>query len=288
MEPGIYTGMSNEAYHADRTAVSSTWLKTINAKTPYHLRCLLDSPRTDPSEALVQGSAVDCLIFEPELWDDQFIVAPELNLRTNDGRATMAKLKARAVKQGKMVIKQKGHSEALETAKAIRLNPRMADVLKRGLAQQVFVWRDPVTGLLCKCRTDWYDEEDGMIYDLKTAVSAAPDDFSKAIHNFRYHVQAAFYSDGVRACGKPVRGWVFAVQEKPDNKIIKVADPKIMAFYRLDEEDMEAGQDDYTSGLSAINFCMVNDEWEGYTNEVQTISRPGWARRSNIDKVDTL
>lgn len=286
---GIYTGIPNEAYHADRTAISSTWLKIVDSLTPYHLRSWLDSPPAAPTPVLVMGAAIDCLIFEPELWSKQFIVAPEINRRTNAGKEQWASLVARAKKHSKQIINNKDHSEALETAKAVRLNPVMADLLRRkGAAQQVIVWRDPVTGLLCKCKSDWYAEETATLYDLKTMRFASPDEFSKALHNYSYHIQAAFYTDGYRAAGLPVKRFVFGVMEKPDGRHTFKADPRLMAWYEPTPEEMEAGQDSYSSSLSAINFCMINDEWSGYTDNVMPIQRPGWARRTDMDKVTSL
>lgn len=289
MKEGIFTGIPNEEYHADRTAISSTWLKVVDKQTPYHLRSYLDSPPAAPSDALVMGSAVDCLVFEPELWDRRFIVAPEINRRTNAGKELWASLLNDAVQSKREVVNHKMHAEALVTAEAIRRNPVMADYLRRDcVSQQVIVWRDPVTGLLCKCKSDLYLADDGTLLDLKTARNAAPDEFAKAIANFGYHIQAAFYTDGYITAGLPVSRFVFGVMEKPDNRNTHEASPNLMAFYELDPADMKAGQDSYTSSLSAINFCMINDEWSGYTDHVMPIRRPPWARKHNVEQVTAL
>lgn len=284
MENGMHLGIANETYHADRNACSSTWLKLVDKQTPYHLRSYLDSPpATEPSPALVMGSLVDCLIFEPEEFSKQFIIAPEWNLRTKADRAEKQLLLGKCKRRGKTLVTHKQNAEALETAKAVRMNPVMADILKRGVAQPTFLWTDPITGMQCKCKLDWYDEEDGVIYDLKTAADASSAAFSKAIANFGYHIQAAFYSDGVRACGFPVRKFVFGVMEKPDGRNTHVADPRLMAFYELEQEDEDAGRDSYNSSIAAISFCKMNDEWAGYTNRIVPITRPAWAKRTDIE-----
>lgn len=286
LENGIQEGVPNAAYHADRKCVSSTWLKKIQ-KTPFHLRLHLDTPPPDVTPpALLMGSAVDTLVFEPELFKKEFIIMPELNLRTKDGRSERDRLIAKCVKTNQMLIKNSDHFIALQTAKAVRMNPVMARILQRGKTQQTFIWDDPVTELKCKCRTDWYDEEDATIYDLKTAADASPEKFSKAIADFGYHIQAAFYSDGVRACNKPVERFVFCVQEKAAAG--ETPNSELMAFYELSADDMQAGIDSYTSGLAAINFCMMTGEWTGYTNQILPISRPVWARKSDVEMVTSL
>lgn len=282
---GIHRGLSNEEYHADRSALSSTALKLIDKKTPYHLRSYLDSPPAEPTPALRMGAAVDCLTFEPELFDKQFVVAPKsLNRRTKEGKETWAKLQA----DKRTLLTDAEHQEALGTAKAIRSNPVWVDLSHTGEAQLSFVWRDPVTGLLCKCRPDWYDEETQTVIDLKTARDADPEKFSKAVADYGYHIQAAFYSDGIRACGKPVKRFIFGVIEKPDDRNTFEASPRLMAFYELSIEDIDAGRDSYVSSLAAVNFCMINDEWEGYTNSVIQITRPHWAKRYDVEEIEAL
>jgi hypothetical protein len=227
---------------------------------------------------------VDCLIFEPEEFDKQFIIAPDINKRTKAGREEWASLVKHAKANHVALVSNDAHKEALTTALAVRNNPVMADLMKRGVPQPVFMWDDPVYAMRCKCKLDWYDEESGTIFDLKTAIDASPYGFSKAIANFSYHIQAAFYIDGVRACGKPVQRFVFGVMEKPDKRNTFEADPRLMAFYELTDEDIEAGRDSYTSSMAAINFCMMNDEWAGYTNHVVPITRPNWAKRTDIER----
>jgi hypothetical protein len=275
METGLHVGIANGPYHADRTAVSSTWLKVIDGHSPWHLRSYLDSPPAEPTPALRMGSALDCLIFEPERWGEQFIVAPEINRRT------------KAEADHKTIMAQSEYQEALQTAMAVRTNPRMADILATEgiVAQPVFVWIDPITGLKCKCKPDLYDQKNGICYDLKSALDASPEGFSKAVGNFGYHIQQAFYSDGIRTLGYPLKKFVFCVQEKPDGRNTFVADQRLTAFYELTPDDDEAGRDSYSSALSAISFCMTNNEWAGYTNDTVVITRPGWSKKGDMVKV---
>jgi exodeoxyribonuclease VIII len=287
LELGIQDGVPNAVYHADRKCVSSTWLKKVQ-KTPFHLRSYLDSPPSVPSPALIMGQAVDTLVFEPELWDKEFIIAPEINRRTKAGREEWESLIDGCSKSNRTLISNADHFEALQTAKAIRTNPVMVDILSSGKTQQTFIWRDPATELLCKCRSDWYDEKTKTIYDLKTALDGSPEAFSKAIANFGYHIQAAFYSDGIRACGKPVERFVFCVMEKPNDRDGTKASPELMSFYELNVEDIQAGQDSYSSGLAAINFCIMTNDWSGYTDQILPIGRPAWARRNDMELITAL
>jgi hypothetical protein len=73
----------------------------------------------------------------------------------------------------------------------------------RGMTEVSLVWDDPDTDIRCKCRVDKLTriksagETSVTLTDLKTTRDASQ--FEKAIANFAYHRQAAFYADGAAA-----------------------------------------------------------------------------------------
>jgi len=60
------------------------------AKSPKHYMDYISKPKTPPTDAMKLGSAVHCMILTPELFNDQFAVAPEINKRTNAGKEEWA------------------------------------------------------------------------------------------------------------------------------------------------------------------------------------------------------
>jgi exodeoxyribonuclease VIII len=85
MKPGIYFDISNEDYHAG-DGVSKSQLDMV-ALSPALLQWQKSAPvDTEKLKALDMGTALHCLLLEPEEFDKRFIVAPQFNRRTNQGK----------------------------------------------------------------------------------------------------------------------------------------------------------------------------------------------------------
>lgn len=280
---GIYKDIPNDVYHADRKAVSKSWLDRV-AKSPLHLRQYLDTPHQS-TLALVLGSAVDCLVFEPDKFEKLFMRSPEddngkpHNKRTKAGKEAWAEAEEEAKNTGKTIIEchlTDYWTECLEMADAITGNPLMKEILQDGVGQVTFIAQDPVTGLIRKCKTDNYHEGSNAVCDLKTAVNASPYEFARSIANFRYHVQDAYYSDIIADVVGSQPSFMFAVLEKPAKNC--KPDSGMMAFYQLTEAEKSAGRDTWQSDMAAIAFALDTGEWAGYADSVIEIERPQWSR----------
>jgi len=274
---GMYLGIRNEIYHQDRTHISKSWLDRI-AITPLHLFRYLNEPY-EKTLALILGSAVDCLVFEPNEFDKQFVQGPTDSKRTKVGKEVWEEANRHANDTKRDIIEIHNQvnywDQVHQMAEAIMGNGMMREFLQDGVGQAVFVCQDSMTGLKKKCKTDTYHKPSNTIVDLKTAVSASPEEFGRSIANYRYHVQDAYYSDIVEeVVGKSPR-FLFGVMEKPIKD--QDADGNMMAFYELPESERIAGRNTYQSDLGAIAFAQDNDEWAGYAQQVLTIERPVWA-----------
>lgn len=146
-----------------------------------------------------------------------------------------------------------------------------------GEAEKSVYWIDPTTGVLCRCRPDWW-RDDWIIPDLKTTDDASPEGFAKSIANWRYDVQAAFYMDGIeQATGKRPKSFVFiAVEKKP---------PYGVGVYVLDSDSLELGRAQYQHDLRIYAECLRTGEWPGYGDKIQTISLPAWHANKNAHLV---
>ncbi|VFS64078.1 Exodeoxyribonuclease 8 [Kluyvera cryocrescens] len=85
MKPGIYFDISNEDYHAG-DGVSKSQLDMV-AMSPALLKWQKAAPvDTEKLKALDMGTALHCLLLEPDEFDKRFIVAPQFNRRTAAGK----------------------------------------------------------------------------------------------------------------------------------------------------------------------------------------------------------
>ncbi|USZ80567.1 exodeoxyribonuclease VIII [Serratia phage MQ-4] len=178
-----------------------------------------------------------------------------------------------AVNAHRQILNQDQWDAVHRAAKAIKDHPAASKLIGAGKAEQSVYWTDPLTGELCRCRPDWW-RDDNIVVDLKTTENAGPDGFAKSIANFRYDVQAAFYLDGIEAAtGKRPRGFVFvAVEKKP---------PFAVGVYVLDAETLELGRAQYQHDLKIYAECQRSGVWPGYGDKIQTINLPAWHANKN-------
>lgn len=163
---------------------------------------------------------------------------------------------------------------------AVMAHPAASALLTKvpGKAELSVYWNDPATGVLCRCRPDWWREDDVLV-DLKTCEDASPEGFAKSMANWRYDVQAPFYLDGVRqATGRKPRGFVFVAVEKKA--------PFAVGVYVLDSESLELGRAQYVADLRTYAECVRTGSWPGYGDKIQTISMPAWHANKNAHLLD--
>ena len=120
-----------------------------------------------------------------------------------------------------------------------------------------------------------------IVTDYKTCASADPDAIAKAVANYGYHQQDAWYCDGVRALGlDDDPAFVFVFQEKTAPYLVTVAqldDVSRMAGQRRNREAIERFRD---CTEAEARGCTQAQAWPGYTDGIAYISLPPWAART--------
>ena len=128
-------------------------------------------------------------------------------------------------------------------------------------------------GTDCKARLDGYIAPRGkakpIILDLKTAMDASPDGFSRAVAKFNYHFQQAFYVDAVKAIKKRHAQFIFiAVEKEP---------PYAVGVYTLGGDAEEVGRKMYKDVLTRWRDVVQSNHAAGYGDSIQEIELPNWA-----------
>lgn len=305
MKPGVYAGISNADYHGG-PGISKSGLDLIR-RSPLHYLCATMAANDDPTPDQMLGTAFHSLLLEPEAFardytlplqvpegalatvDDLKARLQELGVefkasakkgslvslvRQNDPKAVILDdLKAawREENAGRQVLTQEVWDQLHAMRDAVLEHPVAGALMKggSGLAEQSVYWHDPETGELCRCRPDWWRTDLDVLVDVKTTNDASPEGFSKSLVNFRYHVQAPFYLDGVeRATGQRPRAFLFlAVEKKP---------PYAVAVYQLDPESMSLGAREYREDLQTYANCKRTGVWPGYGDRIQLLGVPQW------------
>jgi hypothetical protein len=166
---------------------------------------------TEPTEAMVLGSAFHCRILEPDEFWKRYAVAPIVDRRTTIGKETWRMFCD--ANQGKNIIT----TEMLELIKrmeeAINKNPASREILDVITeTEKPLLWKQTETGVECKGKIDGIGE---IILDLKTCMDARPEFFHKTVLN-DYKRQPAMYVEGAKANKLGSKDFYFiAIEKKP-------------------------------------------------------------------------
>jgi len=264
--------MDNTDYHA-HPAISKSHLDQV-ARSPLHYWArYLDPNRvpTEPTPAMAIGTAVHTHVLELDQWDARYAIAPEsIDRRTKMGKAEWEVFTTAAT--GRTVLSRADAELVMRMGHAVYSHPAAAMLLGLpGKAETTHMWTDVATGLQCKCRPDWLTDDGSLIIDLKTTEDASPAGFRKSIANWRYHVQAAWYLNGVeQATGTRPDQFIFICVEKKA--------PYACAVYAADAEMIQIGNEAAARDLDVLATCKAAGAWPGYSDQIETINLPSWMR----------
>ena len=275
--PSVYDGMPEAEYHADPVPGGSLSASGAKLLLPpscparyWHDRCFPPPPK----DTFELGTAAHRLILG---------TGPALVLIDAPDWRTKAAKEARdtARFEGHVPLLLADFSQIEAMATAIRKHP-LAGVLldeDRGKAEQSLFWADDDTGTWRRARLDWLPHPQPgrrlLVSDYKTCDRADRESIRKAVANYGYHLQAAQYTDGVRALGlDDDPAFVFIFQEK--------SAPYLVNVVQLDDDAMAAGRDRMRLACEIFRDCTKSGCWPGYSDlsrDPDVISLPPWAAR---------
>lgn len=262
--------MTNEEYNkAEGVRRSDLWKIS---DSPEKYKYFKDNP-PEQTPAMAFGSAIHKLILEPDTFFDEYAVAPEINRRTNDGKAQWEKFVSDNA--GKTIITADDYNTMKEMETKLKTVSLARSLLyEDGKSEVPVFWTDPETGEKCKAKLDRLDIGlDGRYYivDYKSALSAETFRFNSEIFKLGYHVQSGMYSEGTQIAYnldyRPV--FLFVVQEKKPPYAVNVIE--------VTDEVADAGNAQYHLLLGKLHDCKAVDIFPGYVGDVPNDSFvPGW------------
>tara|TARA_B100000212_G_scaffold318371_1_gene274767 strand:+ start:1222 stop:2028 length:807 start_codon:yes stop_codon:yes gene_type:complete len=257
-----------DVYHAD-PAYSASDLKLITSTCPqvfYQSKYEKVKLEHEPAlkKAFRVGELCHAFTLEPDRAKKAYGVC--LSRSTKAGKVQAEEMTAKGIEP----ITSQEYELASNVANAVWSHPIANKLLSVGLAEQSFWKEDKETGLTCKARCDFLDPINKTIVDLKTTGegNSHPDKFIKSVANYLYHLQAAHYLEVVGA-----KRFVFIAVEK--------VYPYAISIIELDEASLDWGFKLRQDALKLISKCHTDAHWHGYTEEIQTLSLPSWAYKTN-------
>lgn len=246
--------VSNTAYHADRTAVSSSALKVFMRSPAEYFRIYVAGTQRAPAptEPMILGSAVHHLLFEPGSdFEEEFSIRPDLSdCRTADGKpaksgAATSEGKRRlaefeATLNGRMPIDFDAYQRAKTIKRAILEHAPCDDLLSQCADfEAAFRWEGDA-GVWWKCKPDalGFDSRIGapVRVDLKVLAAKNAEGIAETYVRSGYHVQTALYDEGIALEYGPgvVHYMIVAVSEPPYDVIAYKVPPEFIELGRQD------------------------------------------------------
>lgn len=223
--------LSAAEYHADKTRISKHGLDLIHRAPALYDHERLSPPR-EQTPAMRMGELVHLAVLEPDLYRTEVGALPKgLDRRT----------------------KILGITEAVKAV--------AGPLLAGATVEESIHWER--AGVACKSRID--GRNGGVVFDLKTTTDATA--FKREAFRYRYHVQAAFYLDALRACGEIAERFAFIVVEKTA--------PYLSTVFWADDDVIDAGRSEYLRDLAVYRDCLETDYWPGLASE-QHLTLPAW------------
>lgn len=283
MKPGIYNNISNNDYHSGE-GVSKTQLDKIAVSPAHYMQHKKEARKQTGAFSI--GTEAHRLILQPEE-KKEYILKPSISRRSKADREEWKSFFCENGADGESIInnpaadwdslfcKSTGifllNAEEIEIIKEMRdsvmSHPSASQLLAKGVAEQSAYWIDEETGLLCRCRPDW--QNGPVLVDLKTTKDASPRGFGRSAASLRYHVQSAFYGDGVNAAGGTATDFAFIAVEKDP--------PYAVAVYVAEPEHNIKGRELYRKDLATLKESLDSCIFKGYGDDPMPLELPVWA-----------
>lgn len=259
--PCFIANMPNSVYHSTPEGISSSGLKQM-LRSPAHYKFQASTP---PTRAMEIGTAIHTALMEPDRFAHEYVLLRDV--------------KDRRASEYKQAVKVHGSENVLVSSEAdnvagmqetVLANPAMSERLQaEGWRELSLFVRDPETGVLIRVRYDLLSVS-GIAVDVKKCQDARPEEFSKAIFNYAYDLQAALYSDAFEwATGKPIGAFEFAaIEEKM---------PHGHKLYQPCETTLQEGRAKYREALNLFAQCETANDWPSLQCDgPEIISLPSW------------
>jgi len=278
-EKQILKNFDFAAYRAKTDYISVSELKSfIDSPYSYYKRYIKGIRDNKKSSAMTFGSLVHCLVLEPELFDSEYLV-------------TTVRKDART-KAYQEVLEQAGKRECispadLERAKqcAQTARPLILEYGKDFEAENSLLYQGPrgFLGMKAKARFDGWSPSQEVIVDVKTTNKLPTyDNVIKAMFNFNYQLQVAWYMDIWKAItGKLPKGFEFI--------FVQSEFPYASARYKVDREVVKLGRSEYKYHLRHLRDTLAGpldeDNFPRMRKQNLILKLPSWKRPATVTDV---
>lgn len=283
-EPGIYSGVSMDAYHGDicdGPSVSSSHLRKAEAES---LDEVWDSFYMNPDRApepekkhFALGRAAHTLLLGEAGFREEFLIRPETypddeSKPWSGNSGSCKKWLAEAALLGKTVLTVDQVEVVRGMAARLAAHPTVQTGILNGLIEHSIFWQDEKTGLWVKVRPDVIPTDSMMVGDLKTSANVQPQEVRRAITNHGYHQQMALIREGIfNVTGRVTTDHILI--------FIKSTRPFSINHKPLTAAAMYRGHQQNRRALDRIAECLKSGYWPGPDDDEVPADLTDWREK---------
>lgn len=221
-------------------------------KSPRHYLEYINKQRTPPTDAMKLGSMVHCMILQPHMFNEQFVIAPDVNKRTNAGKEEWAAFCSQHA--DKTVVANEDYEHASRLASGAMANSTIESLVKNcyDFEQE---WRASIDGLPYRGFYDGIAED--YVLEIKTTSDGLPRSVMNDFIKRKYHIQAGLYS--------------LVSQKEVVYIVIETSEPYLSYSASASIQFMELGLSDLSKLNKQFVTCLESGDFSGgydYAKEI--------------------
>lgn len=277
MEDGIYSDLSIEDYHENKTHISATQIKYARESLKHFEWFISGKLPQEEKQQFGFGNAFELALMASDVYlkkvavmpENDFIAAaleekPDLTVPRNSKKFKTERDQWLTANQGKYIISDTGDFsfEAIEEMLSSCYQDKVIQALIKNTEYQLSLfWTDPETGVKLKTRPDFCKRKKNVLVNIKTTADGSPEAFSKDLKKWDYPIQAAIEIQGALNTGLMDRVdtyfWLVVEHQPPFNATI----------YEFQETDIAAVTDTLFYLLNKIKKGQDQGLWPGYSDQ---------------------
>jgi hypothetical protein len=267
-----------EQYHAN-PAISHSKLECYRRRPALYYKKYVARTLPPPEDtgAFRLGSAVHCAILEEKEFASRYILKPDCDRRTKEGKIQFAEFSAQHA--DKTLLDADEMQQVVAMREAVAAHPIASRLLAEGTPEMTWRKLQPNALGALQCRTDHFNscgcdisEFHPYALDIKTVDSLDSDafrNFERAAFSYGYHRQAGFYLPLINEIlGYPVSRIFYVAVEK--------VEPFGVAVYTLSDDAIARGQDENIADLVRLKRSLETNDWPNIEPTIHELKLPGW------------
>ena len=247
--------LTDSEYFAEKDYFNFSTIKELLV-SPLNFWWNIENPQA-PTQAMKLGTTIHCWLLEPVKFFNEYVSAPTLDKRTKEYKEFASNNTDKFIYDAR---------EVEPIMKAIKRNkgnfPGLDLILDAETINEYCIFWDNY-----KCKIDAFEENEGILIDVKTTSDVEPMQFLRTIRKNNYHLQLAHYKKGLEACKFQVNKCkIIAIQNQAPYDVVE---------YELEEEVINYAEVKLEALYEKLNEVLLFDTKDGVSNKTINVTLGG-------------